>query len=66
MTIRNLMVRRSMPKTASDHSRGNRTWYCGAWCGYGFHEDGLQSALKVCAQISAMPKVEEIERAAAE
>jgi predicted NAD/FAD-binding protein len=44
----------------------NRTWYCGAWCGYGFHEDGLQSALKICAQISAMPKVEEIERAAAE
>ena len=44
----------------------NRTWYCGAWCGYGFHEDGLQSALKICTQISAMPEVEKIERAAAE
>ena len=44
----------------------NRTWYCGAWCGYGFHEDGLQSALKICAQISAMPKVSHIEKAAAE
>ncbi|MGH8378504.1 MAG: NAD/FAD-binding protein, partial [Gammaproteobacteria bacterium] len=25
----------------------NRTWFCGAWCGYGFHEDGLKSAMRV-------------------
>jgi predicted NAD/FAD-binding protein len=36
----------------------NRTWFCGAWCGFGFHEDGLQSALKVCKQIATMKPVE--------
>jgi predicted NAD/FAD-binding protein len=25
-----------------------RTHYCGAYWGYGFHEDGVQSALRVC------------------
>ncbi|MGD8589513.1 MAG: FAD-dependent oxidoreductase [Chromatiales bacterium] len=24
-----------------------RSWFCGAWCGYGFHEDGLKSALRI-------------------
>jgi len=26
----------------------DRTHYCGAWWGWGFHEDGVQSALAVC------------------
>ncbi|OOG24550.1 NAD/FAD-binding protein [Thioalkalivibrio denitrificans] len=25
----------------------DRLWFCGAWCGFGFHEDGLRSALSV-------------------
>jgi predicted NAD/FAD-binding protein len=25
----------------------NRTWFCGAWAGNGFHEDGVNSALAV-------------------
>lgn len=29
----------------------NRTWFCGAWTGFGFHEDGLQSALRVTEAI---------------
>jgi predicted NAD/FAD-binding protein len=25
----------------------NRTWFCGSYCGYGFHEDALSSGLTV-------------------
>ena len=27
------------------------THFCGAWAGYGFHEDGVVSALRVCADL---------------
>jgi uncharacterized protein len=35
-----------------------RTWFCGAWAGYGFHEDGLKAGLGVaralgCAELVA-------------
>jgi len=28
----------------------NRTSFCGAYWGYGFHEDGVVSALRVCRE----------------
>ena len=31
-----------------------RTHYCGAYWGYGFHEDGVKSALAVCARLGVV------------
>ena len=30
----------------------NNTYYVGSYLGYGFHEDGVQSALKVCKKLN--------------
>jgi len=27
------------------------SWFCGAWCGYGFHEDGATAGLAVAAAL---------------
>jgi hypothetical protein len=31
----------------------NRAWFCGAWTGYGFHEDGLASGVRVARALGA-------------
>lgn len=33
----------------------DRLWFCGAWTGYGFHEDGLRSAIRVAQQLGCQP-----------
>lgn len=44
-----LKAQRMTPGVQGD----NRTWYCGAWTGYGFHEDGLASGLDVAERLGA-------------
>ncbi len=38
----------SAQKCHDEISGMNRTYYCGAYWGFGFHEDGVKSALAVC------------------
>jgi predicted NAD/FAD-binding protein len=51
---------------ALDPLQGQRhTWFCGAWTGYGFHEDGLNSGLRVAQQLQAgLPYPLPLEKAA--
>ncbi|MEP4769765.1 MAG: FAD-dependent oxidoreductase [Roseibium sp.] len=41
-------------KRLSDIQGVNNTWYCGAWGGHGFHEDGLVSGLNVAKALGAV------------
>jgi len=39
-------------------------WFCGAWCGHGFHEDGLEAGLAVAAALgSPAPWAREVRNA---
>jgi predicted NAD/FAD-binding protein len=39
----------------------NRTWFCGAWFGSGFHEDGAQAGLAVAEQLGGLPRPWKVE-----
>lgn len=45
--------RHAMQARHSEVIRTNRTSFCGAYWGNGFHEDGVNSALAVCSQFGA-------------
>lgn len=45
------------------HLQGrNRSWFCGAYFGYGFHEDGLQAGLAVAEQLGGLRRPWTVER----
>jgi len=34
-----------------------RTWFAGAYWGWGFHEDGMRSAVEVAGKLGSMTRV---------
>lgn len=42
-------------KILSSIQGARRAWFCGAWAGYGFHEDGLKAALRVVRDFDVVP-----------
>jgi predicted NAD/FAD-binding protein len=46
-----IVAQRSLPEIQGKRA----TWFAGAWTGYGFHEDGLNSALRIAQQLDCLP-----------
>ncbi len=49
--VRAARAQSSVPSLQGVH----RTWFCGSYCGYGFHEDALRSGLEVAAALGSPP-----------
>jgi predicted NAD/FAD-binding protein len=43
-------------KRRSEIQGKRNTYFCGAYWGYGFHEDGVQSALDVCRDLGSVTR----------
>lgn len=55
-----LRAQRNLPVIQGEQ----RTWFCGSYCGHGFHEDGLQAGLAVAQALGAtVPWADEVEPA---
>ena len=51
-TLEAIAAQKQLP---SIQGKGN-IWYAGAWTGYGFHEDGLVSALRIAKNFKSLPE----------
>ena len=51
-TLEAIAAQKQLP---SIQGKGN-IWYAGAWTGYGFHEDGLVSALRIAQHFKSVPE----------
>jgi predicted NAD/FAD-binding protein len=57
-----IAAQRELPAVSGAHG----VWFCGAWNGYGFHEDGLKSALQVANALGCHAPWQGVDAAARE
>lgn len=43
----------ALPQKLARVQGRDRAWFCGAWTGYGFHEDGIRSGIDVAQRLGA-------------
>lgn len=56
MIIQYLILSNSGTKKIWSLQGSRRTWFCGSYHGFGFHEDGLQSGLAVAEKLSGLKR----------